>query len=330
MRTLETISKELGYSLGTVSRAINNKKGVSEKTRKKILDALDEMGYQPNRLAQSLVKQHSKLIGVIVPTFANDFLGSIATIIEQTLEARGYHMILFSTNWNVEEERQKIQLALANQVDGIIIKPVSSREKHLEKVPVPLVFVSQTHKNNSNWVDIDNKKISYEATEHLIKCDYKRIAFIESVSSDITYTSRYEGYLEAIKKHGLSYSKSYKCGNSIEHGYELMKKILAEDEIPDSVFCCDDYFGAGILACVDEHGISVPNDFGIVGFNNSIISQLSRMNMTTISQPKTQLAQYAVQMIINLIEAEEPLEAQRIVLSASLIERNTTRRLQIK
>ena len=144
-KTLKEISAELGYSFGTVSRAINNKKGVSEKTRKKILEELNKLGYQPNRIAQSLAKQHSHLIGVILPDISNGFFSTITLYLEEALESAGYHMLLFNTGWDTEVEKNKILLAQANQVDGIILKPISTNPKFKQAITAPTVLISQEY-----------------------------------------------------------------------------------------------------------------------------------------------------------------------------------------
>lgn len=324
-QTIKSISKELGYSTATISRVINNKKGVSDQTRRMIIDAMNQLGYQPNRIAQSLVKKRSKTIGVIVPDFANDFLGSIVNTIEDALEAQGYSMLLFSTNWNIESEKKKIQLALQSQVDGIILKPISTKTNHFKHLPVPTVLVSQTYSSDSNWVDIDNKKAGILATEHLIKCGYKKIAFIGENPHNIIYTDRYEGYCEALKKYGMEPMEAFYCKNSIDAGYKLIDDLSKDPTPPDALFSCDDTYAIGAMVWANDNNISVPDDFGIVGFNNSTISRLPQIDLTTISQPKEQIGHYAVQMLIYMIKSKESQAPQKIILSPELVIRSTTR-----
>ena len=325
INSLKEAAKAIGYSPGTVSRAINHRKGVSEKTRQEILDALDNIGYHPNRIAQSLVRKKSNLIAVIVPEFANDFLGSIVMIMEESMEKQGYHMLLFSTNWDIKSEKEKIRLAMSNQVDGIIIKPSTHDVRHIEKLDLPVVMVSQTHTGNMSCVDIDNQKAAYDATQYLIDLGYKNIAFISSVSSNIIYKLRYEGYKKALCDSGIDTTHYFECENGLQYGYPLMEKIMSGSDKIDAVFSCDDYFVVGMLTYAKEHGISVPDELGLIGFNNTIISQLSQIDMTTVSQPKEQIGQYAVRMMIDIIESGER-SAQKITLSSTLIPRSTTRK----
>lgn len=325
---ISSIAKELGYSTATISRVVNNKKGVGEKTREQILDAIGKMGYRPNRIAQSLAQKRSKIIGVIVPDFANDFLGSIVNTIEQTLESLGYRILLFSTNWNIDSEKEKIQLAIESQVDGIILKPTSTKAKHFNNLPVPVVLVSQTYNNSISWVDIDNKEAGLIGTEHLIVCGYKKIAFIGETPSNLIYTKRYEGYKKALEQHGLEPLKPFYCKNSIDAGYDLINSLHESNNLPDAVFCSDDNNAIGLMAWALDHKISIPDDLGIVGFNNSTMSKLPQINLTTISQPKEQIGRYAVQSLIDIINyLPKKAMPQRIVLSPNLIKRATTREI---
>ncbi len=329
IKTLKEVSQELGYSMGTVSRAINNKKGVSETTRKEILAALDNIGYRPNRLAQGLVKKQSHFIGVIVPDFSNDFLGYIVHTIEEELEAMDYHMLLFSTDWNSEIEKQKIQLALSNQVDGIIIKPVSTKSINFDNLPVPVVLASQTYTDKYSWIDIDNVHGGNLATEHLLKCGYKKICFVGLPSSDLIYKDRLKGYTNALEAYNIPVSEDYifYCDPNIQAGYELMNELLKLPEMPDAAFCCDDAIALGLMSCASDHGISIPDDFGLVGFNDTDISKLPQINLTTIYQPKSNIGRFSVQMLLNMIDSKEPLLPQKMILSPSLQIRSTTRKI---
>lgn len=323
-QTIKNVAKQLGYSTATISRVINNQKGVSKQTRQLVLNAMDEIGYHPNRIAQSLVKKKSKLVGVIVPDFANDFLGFIVNTIEESLEANGYHMLLFSTNWNTKVEKEKIQLALQNQVDGIILKPTSTKANHFCNLPVPTVLVSQTYGKNTSWVDIDNVKSGYIATEHLVKCGYKRIAFVGDTPHNVIYTDRYQGYCDALKENGLEPMEAFFCSNSIDSGFEFVNRLYRNSSLPDAVFCCDDTYAIGIMSWAKKHGLSIPNDFGVIGFNDSVISKLPQINLTTIAQPKEQIGRYAVQILMYAIEAEAVRSPQKIMLSPELVIRATT------
>lgn len=327
-KTLKEISAELGYSFGTVSRAINNKKGVSEKTRKKILEELNKLGYQPNRIAQSLAKQHSHLIGVILPDISNGFFSTITLYLEEALESAGYHMLLFNTGWDTEVEKNKILLAQANQVDGIILKPISTNPKFKQAITAPTVLISQEYDDSLSWIDIDNFQTGYMATKQLISCGYERIAFISCFpSSNIAYARRRDGYISALREHNLPISEDYItfCMPGIEAGYNKMKEFFNMPLPPDAVFCCDDVNSLGCLSFARRHAIKIPDDFGIIGCNDTEFSALPQIDLTTISHSLRQMASTASNMIINMIERNDEWQIQKTVFSPKIIIRSTIR-----
>lgn len=328
-KTLKEISAELGYSFGTVSRAINNKKGVSEETRKKILQELDRLGYQPNRIAQSLVKQRSHLIGVILPDISNAFFSSLTLHLEEALESAGYHMLLFNTRWDTEIEKNKIQLAQANQVDGIIIKPVSTNSQFKKLLSVPTVLISQEYDDSLSWIDIDNFQTGYIATKQLISCGYKRIAFISChPSNNIAYLKRCDGYIQALKEHGLPIRDDYitSCIPSIESGYNKMRDFFNMSEKPDAIFCCDDINAYGCLSYAKQHSINIPEDFGIIGCNDTVFTAFPLIDLTSISHSLPQMTSIATNMMVNLIEQSDKWSVQKTVIAPKMIYRSTIRK----
>lgn len=327
-KTLKELSKEIGYSLGTVSRAINDKKSVSESTKKKILEELEKRGYQPNRIAQSLVNQQSHLIGVILPDISNGFFSSITRYLEHALESAGYHMLLFNTDWNTDSEKDKILLAQANQVDGIILKPVSTTKRFKRLLSVPTVLISQEYDDSISWIDIDNFGTGYQAAQHLIACGYKKMAFVSCYpDNNISYVKRRNGFLNALQENNISIPSEYitSCMPGISEGYKKMAELFALPDPPDSVFCLDDFNAFGFLSYANEHGINIPEDFGIIGCNDTEFAKMSQINLTTISHSLPQMAASAVSTIINMIEQKDNWNNQRIVLTPSFIYRSTTK-----
>lgn len=327
-KTLKEISNELGYSFGTVSRAINNKKGVSEKTRLKILSALNDMNYQPNRIAQSLAKQRSNLIGVILPDISNGFFSTLMRYLEEALESVNYHMLLFNTDWDTESEQSKISLAQANQVDGIILKPIYSNNKFKKYLKVPTVLISQEYDDSLSWVDIDNFQAGYLAAKHLINCGYKRIAFISCFpESNMAYIKRRDGYIHALNESGLIISDDFItfCMPGIESGYEKAKELFSLPVPPDAAFFCDDFNAFGCLAYAKDHSIQIPSEFGITGCNDTVFSSLPQLYLTSISQSLEQMALSAVTMITNMIDCQNQWHNQKIILSPSIICRSSTK-----
>ena len=328
-KTIEDVARIVGCSVGTVSRAINNRKGVSEKTRQLILQTMKEIGYRPNVLAQNLLKQRTHLIAVIIPDVSHNFFSKIVQAAEVELSSKGYNVLLFSSNWDSAVEKEKILLAKGLRVDGIILNPSSDDLPIEELSSIPTILVNHTAKGNISYVDIDNEESSFNAVDYLIKCGYKRIAFMGGDPVSYMVNLRQQGYERALEKNHIPFDESLVCHSkyTIEAGYNEMKKLFQLPDPPDAVYChCDDS-ALGAYKCAVDHGISVPDEMGIIGFDNDEVAGLPQVELTTVDQLRYQIGKLAAQMIINMVENKEDWNPQKIILTSKLIVRKTTRPL---
>lgn len=326
-KTIEDIAAIVGCSVGTVSRAINNRKGVSEKMRKYIFQVMDEVGYQPNAVAQSLSKQRTHTIGVLIPDFSHAFLGGVAQAIETELSDRNYNTLLFNTGWDPAIERKKLLAAQARRVDGIILKPSLNEVDFMKDIYTPTILVSHTYGEHMSYVDIENESAGYMATEYLCKCGYRKIAFVGGATNTSMIQLRYKGYRRALEAHGLEFRPEYvrKADDSIGDGYLHMQSLLSLPQQPDAVFCIGDMAALGACKSAYEHGIDIPSQLGIMGFNNDEIAELPQIALTTVSQPRAKMGKLAAQMIIDMIEQKESWYPQKVLFSPEIIARSTTR-----
>ncbi len=328
-KTIEDVAKIVGCSVGTVSRAINNRRGVSEKTRQHILQTMKDIGYQPNAMAQSLTRKHTHLIAVIIPDVSHNFFSKIVQAAEVELASKHYNVLLFSSNWDPEMEREKILLAQSLRVDGIILNPSTDKLPFTEPAAIPTILVNHTSKGNISYVDIDNEASSFMAIEYLIKCGYKRIAFMGGYPVSYMVNLRQQGYQRALQQYEIPFDESLICHSryTIEAGYHAMEKLFQLPNPPDAIYChCDDS-ALGAYKCAMDHNLSVPDDFGIVGFDNDEIAGLPLVELTTVDQLRYQIGKLAAQMIINMVENKEDWNPQKVILSPKLIIRKTTRAL---
>lgn len=323
----EDIAAIVGCSVGTVSRAINNQKGVSEETRKKILKVMEEEGYQPNAVARSLSQKRTNTIGVLIPDFSHAFLGGAAQAIEKELSARNYSTLLFNTEWDPNVERKKLIAAQARSVDGIILKPSLNTVDFMKDIYTPTVLVSHTFGEKMSYVDIDNELAGYMAAEHLIKCGYKRIAFMGGATNISMIELRYKGFCRAMEEYKLPVRGEYvrKADDSIRDGYHNMEQLFELDEHPDAVFCIGDLAALGACKSSSERGIDIPSELGVIGFNNDEFAELPQIALTTVKQPREKIGQMAAKMIIDMIEQGDEWYPQRVLFSPEIIVRSTTK-----
>ncbi|MDO4615488.1 MAG: LacI family DNA-binding transcriptional regulator [Lachnospiraceae bacterium] len=326
-KTIEDIASIVGCSVGTVSRAINNRKGVSEKTRLKILKIMDDVGYQPNAVAQSLSKSKTNTIALLIPEFSHEFLGKMAQAIEAELSAKGYRTLLFNTHWDPAVERRMLIAAQAQRVDGIILKPSLNSVDFMKDISTPTVLVSHTFGDDLSYVDIENEKAGFMAAEYLIQRGYKRLAFVGGKTNISMAELRYNGYQKALKQYGLPCYPEYysKADDSISEGYLHTEQLLRLPNRPDAVFCMGDMTALGACKSAYEHGLNIPTDIGIMGFNNDEIADLPQVSLTTVMQPKEKMGKMAARMILDKIEQTDEWYPQKLLYKPEIIARSSTK-----
>lgn len=333
--TIKDIAKELGISPSTVSRALKDHFEISQETKDAVKKVAEALNYQPNSLALSLRYSRSHTIGVIVPEIVHFFFSTVISGIEDVAHSRGYNVIITQSNESLEREMVNIQTLFNNRVDGVLIS--LSRETytydHIEAVMkrgLPIVFFDRVAKGlNSNKVVVDDFLGGYQATQHLIKQGYKRIAHLAGPGTLEIAQDRLNGYRKAHEEAGLKIDEDLIVFNKIssekdtrEAVYDLLKK-----KNPDSLFASTDMAAIGGLKAAQEYGKSVPVDFGVVGFSNWQFTALTSPSISTIEQPGFEMGQQATELLINEIESEEEeTKFEYIKLPTSLIARESSKR----
>ena len=330
MVTIKDIAKSLGVSYSTVSRALNNKPGVSNKTRERIIKQAKKMGYQPNDMARGLVKKQSKTIGVIIPDIANSFFGEVTQGIMDTANKNGYTILLCISNWDFEIEKKHLNTLLEKRVDGIILKPSKEDidEKYFTNINVPFIVLEGWRGDTSySYVKVDNKKGGYMATKYLIERGYKRIAYAGGKEGTSSNMERVEGYIKALNEHGIEVDqdliKHYDF--TVKGGYKLAEVLLNSDKQVDAIFAGNDVIALGILHYAASHGYNVPEQLGVIGFDDIFYAELPQIQLTTIWQPKYLLGKNTLEMLLQEIRDEEDRVNKAMILEPKLIVRKTTR-----
>ena len=327
---IDDIAKLVGYSTGTVSRAINNRPDISEKTRRKILKTMEEVGYRPNVIAQSLASSQTHTVALIIPNNTTPFLSSIALAIDRELYSKNYDMVLSNTYWDPEIEWQKLMFSEAKCVDGIILKPCNENVERYHSLRIPIIIISHTCKDNSSFIDIENDRVGYIAAKHLLDCGYTRIAFIGGERNTSVVQQRFKGFMCALQERNILFEPTFaKYGDySIECGYNNMNALMTLPTPPDAVFACSDTIALGVFQTSIEKGIDVPEQLGIVGVNNDEVGALPYVSLTTVDQSVTKMGELAARMMIEQIENGDEWKPQKVLLYPELIVRSTTRAIR--
>ena len=325
--TLKDVAKAAGVSYATVSRALSGSSQIGSETRERVLKLCDEMGYTTNFVARSMVTKRTNLIGLVVPSVDNQFMSELAYHAEVSARSHGYNIMLCDSGPDLRQEKTVVKLLLSRQVDGILIVPQSSRsyeslKPYLDQTPT--VFLSENLRDQpQSYVAVDNSRGTYLGTQYLYELGHRDILYFGQRQST-THQLRAEGYLKACQELGLTprYFNSEYTRSSIQGGYQLAKELFQKPLDYTAIFASTDSNALGVLTAADELGIDIPGRLSLIGFDNISATALSRIDLTTIDQPKKAMAVQAVDMLRDKIEHGTQGYVHQILLP-TLIRRGT-------
>ena len=334
--TMKDIARELGISVSTVSRALKDSPRISAERRAMIQQFAREHNFTPNMLAESL--RHSKvqplkIIGVIIPEFTHFYFSSVLAGIEEEASARGYRIMVAQSGENYEREVRICQSFYENKVCGIIVSQAKDTQKydHFERLMeagVPLVFYDRICTGvNASRVVVDDYMGAFNAVTHLIETGCKHIAFYGSAPTLEISKNRFNGYKDALLKHGLKYDETMTriCDNRAD-AEAVTPELLQQETPPDGFFAVNDDTAIGILYTAKRMGFRVPDDISICGFTNGQRAVACDPMLTTVEQRGMKVGEEAADILIDQVEGLLPRDkAERRVVRTRLVVRGTTR-----
>jgi LacI family transcriptional regulator len=331
--TIKDIAKIAKVSATAVSRALNYRSGVSEKTRQKILNIAKKLDYQPNYVAKSLVSNRSYTIGLIVNNIADPFYPELARGIEEKANEFGYSLLLSNTNRSLDAENRSLDMLRAKGIDGVIITTVTIDDPNImplvdDRFPFVLInrYCTDLYlENKTDYVVLDNYACGYKSVKHFYRLGHNRLALITGEMNTSTAMMRTKGAMQAIKDHGMDLDAKLvvECGYTREKAYKAAKRLLAMKKRPTAFFAQDDYMALGVREAVLNEGWSIPEDVALIGVDDIEMASLTGVDLTTISQKKYEMGAMAVQILINKIKNATPHMVNKIVLEANLIIRKS-------
>ena len=334
--TMKDIAREFGISVATVSRALKDSPRISAERRAAIQQYAREHNFTPNMIAESL--RHSriqplKVIGVIIPEFAHYYFSSILSGIEEEASARGYRIMVAQSNEQYEREVKICQSFYENKVCGIIVSQAKDTHQydHFQRLidsGVPLVFYDRICTGvNASRVVVDDYMGAFNAVTHLIETGCTRIAFYGSSMTLEISKNRYNGYKDALLKHGIQPNQELIrfCDNRTD-AEAITPEILSTDNPPNGFFAVNDDTAIGILYTAKRMGFRVPEDISICGFTNGQRAVACDPMLTTVEQRGIKVGEEAVDILIGHVEGTIPLDkAEKRIVRTRLIIRGTTR-----
>ena len=334
--TIKDIAKALGLSTSTVSRALRDSYEISPETKQMVLEYARQINYRPNPIALSLKERRSRSIGVIVSEIANSFFSQIINGIESAAYSRGYNVIISQSHESYEREVVNMDFLSSRSVDGFLIS-VSTETKDfahindLHERGLPMVFVDrmvetiETHK-----VVADNFKGAYDATMHLIKNGYKRIAHLANSEYLSITKERVAGYWKALSDAKMDLDDNYlkHClhgGMIYEEVDSAMNELMNQKHKPEALFASADKLTTNSMRYCRANNINIPDDLAVVGFSNLDLTELLSPSLSVVRQPAFEMGEVAAELLINTIESKRPVTVfETRVLPAELFIRESS------
>jgi LacI family transcriptional regulator len=331
--TIYDIARQLNVSAATVSRALKDHPAISKKTKKKVNDLVDEVGYRTNHMARNLRQQQTNTIGVLVHELNSTFITSVLAGIEKITTEAGYDIIIAHSSESYKKEVSNVKNLFDKRVDGLIasLSVETSILDHFQpfrEKGVPLIFFDRVEQNGTDpVVIIDNAKCGYIATTHLVEQGCKRIAHITGSLSRNVYAQRFKGYKDALFDNNIPFNESLLIIKDLSEkaGVDSANQILKLKPLPDGIFITNDFVAAVCMKILRKHGIRVPEDIAIVGFNNDAIGKLSEPTLSTINYPGMDLGEIAARNLISHLKGITDIrQTDAIIVNSNLIVRKSS------
>ena len=332
MATIKDVAKLSGVSIKTVSRVVNNLSEVSPTTRQRVQQAIFELGYQPNKLARSLVNGRTNTVGVVIPQsasyiFTHPFFTEVLQGITEVLSQIDFNLLLHLAH----EKVPYAKLYTQHQVDGLILMSIPIGDPNIQMLDdtgVPWICTCRVSEDDdsTNWVDADFAGGVEQAMEYLISLGHTRIALLAGPMSLVSVHLRVLGYQNALRKHHLPMTDGYILEGSFtsESGHSLAIKAMEHSQPPSALICGDDLMAFGVIQALKEQGYCVPEDVSVVGFDDISLARFSSPPLTTIRQDTYLKGRKAAEALLARLRDKSTNYPMKILLDTSLVIRKST------
>lgn len=331
--SLKDVAKLAGVGLGTASRVLNNHPSVTDETKKLVLEAMKQLNYQPNAIARSLKMNSTRTVGIIIPDITSAFFPEVIRGIEDIANERNYNIILCNTDLDFEKERTALNMFHEKKVDGVLFISNTVSEGTMNKfyeMDIPVVLISTKDDNNTlPSVTIDNEEAAFAAVDYLCSLGHRKVAMLSGRYEDPNAgRPRVEGYLRALKQNKVTFDQTLFCEANFDYksGYETMKSLLVENNIPTAVFAASDTMAIGACKAILEAKLSVPMDISIIGFDGIEAAEFFYPSISTIVQPRYNMGAEAMKLLTKLMNNEE-VEEEHLILDFQLAQRESCKSL---
>ncbi|MEC0984428.1 catabolite control protein A [Bacillus safensis] len=329
--TIYDVAREANVSMATVSRVVNGNPNVKPTTRKKVLEAIDRLGYRPNAVARGLASKKTTTVGVIIPDISSIFYSELARGIEDIATMYKYNIILSNSDQNTDKELHLLNTMLGKQVDGIVFMGGNITDVHVEEFkrsPVPIVLAASVEEQaQTPSVNINYEQAIYDSVQLLVEKGHKRIAFVSGpMSEPINSVRKLAGYKRALEDAGIAFDDTLVAEGdySYDSGIEALAHLLEQSDKPTAVIAATDEMALGVIHGAQDRGVSIPEDLEVIGFDNTRLSLMVRPQLTTVVQPTYDIGAVAMRLLTKLMNKEQ-VDDQIVELPHRIEERQSTK-----
>lgn len=307
MATIKDIARLAGVSTAAVSYVINDKPGVNDENRKKILEIINETGYQPSSVARSLQAKKTDVIGLVVPDISSVYIARFLKYLEYYARENGLYILIGSTSNDIKNENKVIENFLFKNVDGIILFPGNDYKKEnyqymqnmfkFKKTPLVMMNIEG---DEFTYISTNLKEGEYNLTKHLLNQGKKNLVFVGGHREHYYSNLRYDGYKNAMEEFGLSPTYFYSGDRyDFQEGYLAVGKYLLNNKMPEAFLAVNDMVALGLIKAIVELGFNVPNDICITGFDGIVSEGMSDFRLTTMAVPIKDMAEKCIHVLTN-------------------------------
>ncbi len=328
--TLKDISKEAGVDVATVSRALNGSYGVHKATRERVLAVAKRLNYRANLTARELAVGKSHTLGLLVPDIGNPFVTEVVRGAEDAAYAAGYHILLCNSYLDSAREVQYMRSLLDKRVEGILMHSVqtlsNTEVEELSNSEIPVVLLCRSPSaSNFSGVCVNHFEGGVLAGEHLMELGHRKVAFLSGPRDHGNFIEQGKGFIKAVTSVKDSAPPVVLNGPpSFDGGYQLAKKLLEQNHGVTAIFAANDVSAFGIGRAIFEAGLSIPDDISLIGFNNVELANVVRPPLTTIHQPKYEMGQAAVEILLGLAKSGRLGVPEQREFGVRLVKRSST------
>ncbi|SDZ75385.1 transcriptional regulator, LacI family [Lachnospiraceae bacterium NK3A20] len=325
MATMKDVAERAGVAVETVSRVLNNRGYISEKTRRKVYDAMDELSYSPNIVARGLSKKDMNSIAIVVPHVVHPYFAKVISRLEKECTKRHYTLFLYNSSGDSEKESNVLALCQNSFATGVVLFSSDINPSALKKFHIPIITVERYIEGGTSTVMVDNELGGELAAQHLVERGCRNILFLgTNLTSDMPGDNREKGFVGAAAKAGVTcsiYRGSENDFDSMEY-YAFIQRALSENPDVDGIFATSDLVAAKVIQVCSRIGKSIPGDIKLIGFDDVELARLTNPTLTTIHQPLQEMAA----KVLDLIEDARAGRAvpERTIMPVSLVEREST------